>query len=161
MYEPWQTLSKLEYDKQKLIDFFYKEKDKQLRPYSYKGKEWPFYVMSPLPLYMYTDTLGTYIDLKCKTYEFVYMPSGYVMDIHKDNYNLGSRIGILLEGEPSLDFFDYDLNPTVSFDYSLPALFDIRVFHNVTNTDPGWRLSFFINFKETYDIKLKELEYLI
>ena len=96
-----------------------------------------------------------------ETYEFVYMPSGYVMDIHKDNYNLGSRIGILLEGEASLDFFDDDLNPTVSFDYSLPALFDIRVFHNVTNTDPGWRLSFFINFKETYDIKLKELEYLI
>lgn len=158
---PYQPLSKLKYSKQGLIDFFYNNKESLLRPYTHKDKTWPFFVMSPLPYDQYSDILKKLVDIECRGYEFVYMPCGYEMDIHKDNYNLGSRIGILLEGQAGLDFFDNDLNPTVSFDYSLPALFDIRTNHNVTNTDSDWRLSFFINFNDTYDITLEKFRDLI
>jgi len=158
---PYQTLSNLKYDKQGLIEFFYNNKESLLRPYTHKDKTWPFFVMSPLLYEQYGETFKTLVDIECRGYEFVYMPSGYEMDIHKDNYNLGSRIGILLEGQAGLDFFDDELNPTVSFDYSLPALFDIRTNHNVTNTDGDWRLSFFINFNDTYDITLEKFRDLI
>lgn len=157
---PYAALSKLNVDYKGLTDFFYSNKEELLRSYTHKDTVWPFYVISPLMYEDYGDIFSNWINLKCRGYEYVYMPPGYEMDIHKDNYNLGSRIGILLEGQAGLDFFDDDLNRTVSYDYRLPALFDIRTFHNVTNTDSNWRLSFFVNFDKTYDImyeKLKDL----
>lgn len=151
------VLKNLKIDKQGLVNFFYKNKDTLLRKYTWKNKVWDFYVMSPLPYDEYKNNLGKHIDNRafCTSYEFVYMPPGYDMEIHKDNYSIGSRIGVLLEGTAGLNFYDDLHNPLDTFDYHAPVLFDIRVNHNVINKSDKWRLSFFINFVETYDITKK------
>ena len=155
-----------------LINYFYKNKNHMMKKYKWNGTweldkfpnhiEREYYVSKNMSYKNYSNIFNKVLKIECESYEYIHMPPGYFMDIHIDAFCYGSRIGILLEGSANLDFYDKeeeDFKYNCSYDYKYPMLFDIRKYHNVSNGDE-WRLSFFFNFKETYDIALKKLEYL-
>lgn len=168
MYVP---LRKFDIDKQGLIDYYYANKDRIMETYSWTSEEkgkWeaddkfqheesvarPYYVSKHLTFENYGDIFNKYMpEIKCKSYEYIQMPPDYYMDIHIDNFTLGSRIGVLLEGTAGLTFYfqngEQDFQKYDEYDYKNTVLFDIRQYHNVQNSNE-WRLSFFINFEETY-----------
>lgn len=88
--------------------------------------------------------------------QFVYMPPNYEMVIHRDISYLKSRIGILIDGEAPLLFYDDDHNIIDEYNYEHPVLMDTQVLHNVKNTDE-YRLTFFINIERPFEEMVHEL----
>ena len=141
---------------QVLIDIFKKHQKDRLRRYvikdingnklgsrnywemyfSYKESKSPFKGMFPFA---------------CRGYQYVLMPPNYNMVIHKDISYLQSRIGLLLKGSAPVRFFrnSNEFSLIGTYDYKIPALFNVTKYHNVINNDM-FRITFFINFEEDY-----------
>lgn len=89
---------------------------------------------------------------ECRGYQYVYMPPGYEMVIHKDISYLTYRIGCKLLGTAEILFYDNGHKTIIDrYDYAKPVLTNVQVPHNVKNNN-DYRLTFFVNFtKEHYE----------
>ena len=138
------------FDKEYLINIFNQNKSKIRHLTSYLENniliERNYYEI----YFTYEDGKDLFNTLPCRGYQFVYMPPGYKMAIHKDKSQVKSRIGCLLQGSGDILFYDDEENVIDSYNYDEDILSDTQVKHSVINNDE-WRLTFFVNFEESVD----------
>ena len=108
--------------------------------------------------FSYEEGKDLFNTIPCRGYQFVYMPPGYEMVIHKDISYVKSRIGSLLQGSGDILFYNDKNNVIDSYNYDEDILTDTQVKHNVINNNE-WRLTFFANFEEPIDVINAKLQY--
>ena len=141
------------FNKDKLLIIFDFYKEEKLQKYCAKKTdgtiiiERDYYEM----YFSYEEGKDLFNTIPCRGYQFVYMPPGYEMVIHKDISYVKSRIGSLLQGSGDILFYDDDENIIDRYDYTEDILTDTQIKHNVIN-DNEWRLTFFANFEEPIDV---------
>ena len=108
--------------------------------------------------FSYKDGKHLFDTPPCREYQFVYMPPGYEMAIHKDKSIIKSRIGSLLQGSGDILFYDDEDNIIDYYNYDKDILTDTQIKHNVINNNE-WRLTFFANFEEPVDVINTKLQY--
>ena len=145
-----------------LLDVFNKHKQDKLSQYKIKNTNGEI-----LGTRDYYEMYFTYKEGKelffeqfpyeCRGYQYVYMPPGYEMVIHKDISYLTYRIGCKLQGSAEILFYD-DTHQNIieSYNYTKPILTNVQIPHNVKNKDE-YRLTFFVNFTQEHEHEYSKL----